>query len=55
MTPDMSYDEFVHRIATKFKLRGGQAQDVKIQFKDEEGSLVSMVDEVILDPSLPFH
>lgn len=47
MTPDMSYDEFVHRIATKFKFRGGQAQDVKIQFKDEEGSLVSMVDEVI--------
>lgn len=45
----MTYDLLVRRIANKFQLPGGQQPGgLRIQFQDEDGSLVSMFDEVRL-------
>lgn len=42
----MSHGNFVGRIVTKFGLRGAAANKLRICFQDEDGSLVSLVDEV---------
>jgi hypothetical protein len=46
LTPGMSHADFFGRIATKFGLRGAAASRLRIRFQDEDGCLVSLVDEV---------
>lgn len=51
MTSDSNYDEFTGKVRAKFGLRGGE--EMRIQFKDEDGGMISLVDEVSrLSPSL---
>lgn len=46
LTPEMSHADFVGRIAFKFGLCGVAVIKLNIRFQDEEGNLVSLVDEV---------
>ncbi|KAL7413514.1 hypothetical protein BDY24DRAFT_388793 [Mrakia frigida] len=43
LTSDSDYDEFMAKIRAKFGMRG--AEDMKIQFRDEDGSMISLADE----------
>lgn len=44
LTSDSNYDDFMRKIAAKFGLRAGD--DFRVRFKDEDGSMIGLVDEV---------